>query len=305
MALGRPPRVHLDDCDVRLPNVEDVLDDFRDIDQRLLDMYVPTDVSGLGHLWIKFLQLSVKVEDVLLLHYRPRRPALSMHQLEKDDSEIWQLLDTVPQVSEMSPPVLILHHCLLKTYFNTVIIALYRSYMVTPQPHLLAEEQIHLKNVSISRCKIAAAGTTSILNRLISLDMIELSPSMMTITLMGPMQIHFYEYVHSDGLAKQHASHNLNLHQMVLSHLKKTYWAADMQHNLFQECLKAVDGKASSIDNGAQLAARLSQHKDDHAQESTTAVAAMGTADVDEPCLDEFFWSVNPFWNLSSMFDPR
>lgn len=43
----------------------------------------------------------------------------------------------------------------------------------------------------------------------------------------------------------QPASHNLNLRMMAFSHLKETFWAADMKHNHFTEGLKVFDASAT------------------------------------------------------------
>lgn len=51
--------------------------------------------------------------------------------------------------------------------------------------------------------------------------------------MMPSGQIHLYEMKSPDLLSREHASHQLDLHMTVLRELRKTYWTADMQHDLF------------------------------------------------------------------------
>ena len=303
-------RLHVDDCDVRLPGANDILGDLKDMPLRLKDTFIPTDLEALAGLWVKLLQLSIKLEDVLLLHYRPRRPPLSLSQLERDDTEIWQLLDSLPREAEYCSHAFTLHLCHLKCYFNAVIITLHRSYISTQPDYLTPVERESLKVIAIQRSKVAASSTTSTINRLIGLDMIDLSPTMLVTAMMAPMQVHLFEYAQSESLIRQHAYHNLNLHMMVLSHLKKTFWSADMQHNLFTECLKAMDGSMGERQNaGANTSfpesaagTRPPNSRDDHPYDMSVGLDCAG---LGGHSLDDFFWTFNPFYNMQPVFEPR
>jgi hypothetical protein len=52
---------------------------------------------------------------------------------------------------------------------------------------------------------------------------------------MSALQIYVWEIRHSSGIARNYAYHHLDLYLMIMSHLGKTYWTADLQHNLFVE----------------------------------------------------------------------
>jgi hypothetical protein len=290
---------------VRMPLVNDVLGDLVRLPTSLRDIYMPPDLETLAGLWLKLIQLSVKLEDVLLLHFRPRRPPLSLSQLEKDDTEIWNLHESLPQETQFWSPTASLHLNHLKCYFNAVTITLHRSYMMTQPNYLTPAEQSSLKAVAIQRAKNAAAATTNIVSKLISLDMIGISPSMLVTSMMTPMQIHLFEFAHSEGLARQHACHNLNLYMIVLSHLKKTYWSADMQHNLFTECLKALE-------TGNAKCEKPSTSNDSVQEDSTSESRALQfeiSVGLSEPpavgggSFEDFFYQFNPFYNM--VFDQR
>ena len=85
---------------------------------------------------------------------------------------------------------------------------------------------------------------------------------------------------------------------MVLSHLGKTYWTADLQHNLFTEALKALEGGSTD--------AREAVHSTNHQH------AGQSDSEIDkDPCdvthvdsgmlhstLEDFLLSFNAFMGL-------
>lgn len=323
-------KIRLDDCDIELPTVDDILGDLRDLSSELQDAFIPSDLGDLAQLWISLLQLSVKLEDAMVLHYRPRRPPLSLSRIEDDFADISHLLSSLPEESEQQSRNLILHLCHLKCYFNAVTVVLHRAYMLSTPDHLTPLEQSNLQITAIQRCKAAAAGTTTILNRLIAEDMIETSPTMIVTAMMFAMQIHFYELARSDGLARQHACHNFNLYMIVLSHLKKSFWTAEMHQNLFGECLKALANPKPSESRQYALSseAATQQHPHPHhRQETPTTAAAAASSNspthqmredqiytmssileaggLGENVFEDFFASFGPFDNFQGLFDAR
>lgn len=203
-----------------------------------------------------------------------------------------------------------LHTHLLRTYYNSVIIALFRPF-IHPNDTIPKFEQESLRSLATERCKTAASNTTYSLNELVSSDLVDVCPTMLVTAMMSAMQIHFFEYHRLDGLARQHALHNLKLHIMVLDHLRKTYWTADMQHKLFSEALKAMEiphdvanareaqpypqartGDTPRRSSDGQQAEVPSQHQFD-VNADASAEPVLGTND---PALeDDFFVTFNPF----------
>ncbi len=117
--------------------------------------------------------------------------------------------------------------------------------------------------------------------------------------MMSAMQIYVYEIRQSSGTERSYAYHQLELYMLVLDHLGKTYWTADLQRNLFNEALKALSGNPSSLDRTAadmQSSARSGMAELEH---TTT------DPDIDVPShgmlggtLDEFLLSFNPFMGV-------
>ena len=115
---------------------------------------------------------------------------------------------------------------------------------------------------------------------------------------MAAMQIYIWELRHSTGMARHYASHQLDLHMLVLSHLRKTYWTADLQHNLFTEVLKIME-------NGPHTTEKVVTETAHHQEHSQAVEQANGEA-TDDPqaeywmqgTLEDFLHSFNPFMGL-------
>jgi hypothetical protein len=201
-----------------------------------------------------------------------------------------------------------LHTHLLRTYYNSVIIALFR-------PHIIGSDEAAqndtLRALALERCRTAASNTTYSLNELVSSDLIEVCPTMLITTMMSAMQIHFYEHHRLGGLARQHALHNLKLHIMVLDHLRKTYWTADMQHKLFSDAIKTMEnGKPAreGVQGKDVQQPRQEETPGGHSVEQSaqgnfaqqpfninSEQAIDGAMGANDSALDEFFLTFNPF----------
>ncbi|KIW84170.1 hypothetical protein Z517_03419 [Fonsecaea pedrosoi CBS 271.37] len=317
LITGRPMRVHLDDCDLELPLVPDVLEDLKDLTPELREKFLPPDLGALADLWIKLLRLSIKLEDALVLHYRPSRPPLSLSRLEADHADISHLLDSLPTDIENQSRILMLHMSHFRCYCQTVIIVLHRPYILSTPVHLSPAERSRLQMAATQRSKLAAADSTNTLNRLIAQDMIETSPTMLVTVIVVTMQIHLFELARSDGIIRQHAGHNMNLHLMVLSHLNKTFWSAEMYRNLFAEVLKVLNagsghvvqylgcgvGSLEATGPASTPHARDDQVNTVHSHSHTHAHTVLESCGLGAAGFDEFLASFGPFDNFYYLFD--
>ncbi len=99
------------------------------------------------------------------------------------------------------------------------------------------------------------------------------------------MQMYMWDIRFSSGLSRDYAMHQLELHLLVLSHLKDTYWSADMQHSLFSRMLAIV--------NEGQTGHSLPRDERDRPSERTNELHSSESW-VPES-LEEFLHSFNPF----------
>jgi hypothetical protein len=118
--------------------------------------------------------------------------------------------------------------------------------------------------------------------------------------MMSAMQLYVYEIRQSSSTAERgYALNRLELYMLVLTQLGKTYWTADLQYNLFNEALKALNGNPSSINKDPGEPAQNYQNT-----QARNGVAEIDHAvdDIDPPSstmmngtLDDFLMSFNPF----------
>lgn len=167
------------------------------------------------------------------------------------------------------------------------------------------------------RAKAAAASTTSVLNELISMNAIEVGPSMLWVNvpglkqwlltydsitgMMSALQIYVWEVQHTTGAARNYALHHLDLYLMVMSHLGKTYWTADLQHNLFVEALKLIRGVSSTLESN--LHGNVNDQKANGMELPSTG---LDSGHTDGPLmhgsLEDFFLSFNPFVSAPDVY---
>lgn len=318
--FGRPMRVCLDDCDEDFPTAREVVDEFQEVDPQLAERYLPPGIQQLAESWVVLVHLSVDVADILTRHYRPRSPLPTPHILQAQEARILELRARIPPTNFATPNVVLLGICHLEMFFNASLILLYRTLLAAPSSKLVDADVIACRNECISKAKQTAADTTNILNKLMSINGIDLSPSSLTSALMTAMQILVFEMKTTGaGLARNYAAHQLDLHQMVMGHLRKTYWTADLTHNLYIEVMKlingehncepaATNGKTSAIDKASDSSrdelAQQPSHADQHTQSLDVFDTGQGLAAA-HASLDDFFGMFNPFMGIPQIDEYR
>lgn len=241
MGFGRPLRVNSEDCDAPFPSADEVYgtQDLADLPEEL-QTYLPTDLNNLAQLWLNFLELTLLLERILKRHYRPRSVLSSPSQLDEQEKTILACRDRMFACMNSTDPILAVHAAHLKTYSTSVLVALYRPYLWKQLEKSRRFNSAFYTDIAV-KAKAAAATTTGALNDLISRNAISLGTSMLITAMMSAMQIYVYEIRQSAGNTRIYAYHQLELYMLVLTHLGKTYWTADLQHNLFNEALKAMN----------------------------------------------------------------
>ena len=304
--FGRPMRVHIDDCDEVMPMTDEVLDELREVPIQLFDKYMPPDLATLLDLWVTLVHLCIELADILTMHYRPRSPVPSPQMIQEQENRLVELRQRIPGTSSATPAVVLIHLCHLELYFNAVLIVLYRSLIALPHHKLPSHEHVTCRRDCISRAKTTASDTTNILNKLMLLNAIDKSPSMFIAATMAAMQILIFEMRNANGLGKSYAAHQVDLHQLVLGELRKTYWTADLQYNLFVEVLKVLNGE--TCENGQTTRTPANEKASDREDSAANANQDSNGPPLFESeqglaahaHLDDFFGMFNPFMGLPS-----
>lgn len=124
------------------------------------------------------------------------------------------------------------------------------------------------------------------------------------------MQILIYEYRNADHLGRGYAKNQLNLHLLALQHLRKTYWAAEVQSTLFKTCMAVVERDLGIPDDA--LAPRQDSRPGDMGPPKPTS-NRVETIEIDRADLESFppiemnisdYWEVfKPFMGMPSYSD--
>jgi hypothetical protein len=88
LTLGRPLRIHLEDCTVAMPVAADLLTDIADMPAALATSYIPENYSQLAQDWVLLMQISKLLGEVLALSFRPSAPRPSFEQVQALESAI-------------------------------------------------------------------------------------------------------------------------------------------------------------------------------------------------------------------------
>ena len=120
---------------------------------------------------------------------------------------------------------------------------------------------------------------------------------------MSAMQIYVWDIRHSVGLVRQHAFNQVEMYMLLLSDLRKTYWTADLQHNLFTEALKAID--VPSIADKAGVESSNHQEVRSGVDDPRTDPTETGQPDegLTPATFEDFLLSFNPFMGMPLQAD--
>ena len=85
---------------------------------------------------------------------------------------------------------------------------------------------------------------------------------------------------------------------MVMTHLGKTYWTADLQHNLFVEALKLIRGASSTLSSSLNGSSIQPKGHGMELPSTGTIDSGHGYSQMMNGTLEDFFLSFNPFMGL-------
>lgn len=199
MGFGRPLRINSEDCDVPLPTAHEVFGPDLDADTSEMRHFLPADLHNLALLWLNTLELSLLVESILLHYYRPRSPLQSVFVRSELEESINRCRAQLKTIGIANSPILSLHVSHVDSYhwyvfdqpFGTVsdqldnssaLIALYRPYLAAT--HSPSEHSSEVSSEVLSRASKAAADIATVLNDLMAIDAIDVSPSMLYVLIL-------------------------------------------------------------------------------------------------------------------------
>lgn len=88
LTMGRPLRIHMNDCNTMMPSADDMLSDFVHLPESMSAAYIPRELPQLADYWVTMIQLTQLLGDILTLSYQPFGPSPSFRQVEDLERKI-------------------------------------------------------------------------------------------------------------------------------------------------------------------------------------------------------------------------
>ncbi|KAL0777057.1 hypothetical protein CaCOL14_006575 [Colletotrichum acutatum] len=242
LGFGRPLRINSEDCDLPMPEPAAVLNDINSLPDTLRQSFIPREFETLVPLWIGLLKLSVELETILRLNFRPGQPPASLAALEPHYSTLQAMQSKACVELTGETPLLLLHRSVLKIYHGTVLIALHRPYLIlSKQSSTTPLGESNIQSLAMDRYTAAASAITKAVNDLVRAELLNVSPPTLPTCINSAIGVHLHEACRSEGISRQLALHNVNLHMLVLSHLGKIYCSAEIQYRFFLQIMKTAE----------------------------------------------------------------
>jgi hypothetical protein len=70
LGLGRPMRIHSDDCDIQMPEARDLTAELEQLAPEVVDIYLPKYMGLQADIWVRQIRLSHILGRILQAEYR-------------------------------------------------------------------------------------------------------------------------------------------------------------------------------------------------------------------------------------------
>jgi len=110
-------RIHHEDCDVPMPNASDILSDFGRVSDKHREKFIPSDCEPLAAMWVRFVQISDSLGNILRAHYRVSGPRPNLETVEHL-ADLLQECAQVNHLPESSSDLLRLHAYQVELFYQ-------------------------------------------------------------------------------------------------------------------------------------------------------------------------------------------
>ncbi|KAI0436974.1 hypothetical protein F4803DRAFT_556456 [Xylaria telfairii] len=284
--MGRPMRINIRDCDTPLPSAEDLTNDFSELPPSIRSTYMPPDFQQLAGHWVVLLHLSKVLGTILAENYSPTSPLPSRTWIEETEQDLQRCISQAGERPPDASPALSFYSYHLQLHFNAATIALWRPYSKKVAIGIPPEQEDAWFALVNQKIRTAAANANTMLDKVISDQLIGYIGPMTVPVLVPVMNSHLLESKSSDPLIRQSSLNKLDLFMIVLRKIQNVYSSATFVHGLF---LQAIEKLNSPYYTGVEIPTSFSPR-----QNSTP------------PRLDqlpmEIFWQLDD--RISEFWDP-
>ena len=235
MVKGRPLRVRLEDCDVAEATPEDLEYDLRQLPELVSSQYFPFNIKRISHLWAKQIKISVLLGDIIRQNMKSRALGPPQDQLER----LLDLEHSDWDIPELEPVHSLERLCVyhVRLLYNATSIALWRPKILSNSSNTISGFG---NQQAIEKARAAAVSSNTILEEIISWDLVKYLKSQTITALVPAMQIHLLDCKSSSTPVRMLGTNRLLLCMQLLTELKSTYWAAEFALRLFQRAHEKI-----------------------------------------------------------------
>ncbi|RFU27236.1 hypothetical protein B7463_g9113, partial [Scytalidium lignicola] len=246
LAKGRPMRIHQEDCDIPMPEAEDILSSLNTIPVQTREKFIPSDSEMLAKMWINLVEISATLGRILRIHYRVNGSKPAPEDINNSAKEL-HYCRPLEILGEDASDLLRLHSYHVELYYEATVAVLYRPYVFSESSVSSFDGQESWKKIALDQARVAASNTNAILEKIIDLNSVHLLKPMMITTFIPAMQIHLFDCKSAIPLRRGLGSNKLNLCMLVLSQLRDTYWSASVIYRLFARAQSILDKPNPSV----------------------------------------------------------
>ncbi|TGJ82414.1 hypothetical protein E0Z10_g6353 [Xylaria hypoxylon] len=228
LSMGRPQRINTRDCNTPMPSSEDLTNDLSELPPQVRTMYMPPDFHQLAERWVVLLQLSKVLGTILSENYNPTGPLPSRIWVEATEQELMQCIAQVGELPEDASPSLSFYSHHLRLHYKAA----------TGVPSDQESAWFALVNQKI---RAAAGNTNTVLDKVISDQLIGYIGPMTVPILVPAMNSHLFESKSSDPLIRQSSLNKLDLFMIVLRKIQDVYSSATFIRGLFLQAIEKLN----------------------------------------------------------------
>ncbi|KAI1379222.1 hypothetical protein F4677DRAFT_361963 [Hypoxylon crocopeplum] len=299
LGMGRPMRINIRDCDTPMPSAKDLTNDFSELPPLIRAKYMPFDFQQLAEHWVVLLHLSKVLGTILSENYSPTGPLPSRSWIEATEQELMLCIAQAGDRPLDASPALSFYSYHLRLHYNAATIALWRPYSNRVATGVsFDQESAWFAHVN-QKIRAAAANTNTMLDKVISDQLIGFIGPMTIPVLVPAMNSHLLESKSADPLIRQSSLNKLDLFMIVLRKVQDVYSSATFIHGLF---LQAIAKLNSPHYSGANTPQRISPR-----QNSIADSTGQGTLQCrGDPIPMDAFWQIDDrisdIWDLLPTF---
>ncbi|KAI0479874.1 hypothetical protein F4859DRAFT_477602 [Xylaria cf. heliscus] len=245
--MGRPMRINIRDCDTPLPSADDLTNDFSDLPPSIRSTYMPPDFRQLANHWVVLLHLSKVLGTILTENYSPTSPLPSRSWIEATEQDLLRCISQAGERPADASPALSFYSYHLRLHFNAATIALWRPYSNKVATGISPDQEDAWFALVHQKIRTAAANANTMLDKVISDQLIGYIGPMTVPVLVPVMNSHLLESKSPDPLIRQSSLNKLDLFMIVLRRIQNLYSSATFVHGLFLQAIERLNSPHYNI----------------------------------------------------------